>query len=51
MSKIQTTSKVSPKLPSMINLGRQGKRAWLSTLDTAHKLPDSPERANDQYEL
>ena len=37
MSKIETTSKVSLKLMSRINLGRRGARAKLSTLDTAHK--------------
>ena len=45
MSKFETISKVSLKLPSRINLGRRGVRAELWTLDTAHKLPHSPERA------
>ena len=44
MSKIETTSKVSLKLASMINLGRWSARAELSTLDTAHTLPHSHER-------
>ena len=35
MSKIETTSKVSLKLTSRVNLGRRGARAKLSTLDTA----------------
>ena len=38
MSKIETTSKVSVKPPSRINLERRSARAELSTLDTAHKL-------------
>ena len=46
MSKIETTSKVSLKLPSRINLGRRGAPAELSTLDITHKLPHSLERAN-----
>ena len=45
MYKIETTSKVSQKLTRKINLGRQGARAELSTLDTAPKLLHSPERA------
>ena len=45
MSKIETTSKVSLKLSSRINLGRQGARTELSTLDTAHKSPHIPEKA------
>ena len=49
MFKVQTTSKVSMKLTSWINLGRRGVRAELSTLDTAHRPPrpphNSPERA------
>ena len=44
MYKIETTSKVSQKLTRKINLGRQGARAELSTLDTAHRPPHSPER-------
>ena len=39
MSKTKTTSQVSLKLPSRINLEKQGARSDLSTLDTAHKLP------------
>ena len=39
MSKTKTTSKVSLKLSSRINLEKQGARSDLSTLDTAHKLP------------
>ena len=41
MSKIETTSKVSLKLPSRIRFGWQGAhaRGKLSTLDTAHMLP------------
>ena len=39
MYKIETTSKVSQKLTRKINLGRQGARAELSTLDTAHRPP------------
>ena len=35
---IETTSKVSLKLPRRINLERGGAHAELSTLDTAHKL-------------
>ena len=48
MCKIETTtsklstSNVSLKLTSRINLGRQGARAEVSTLDTAHKAPPSP---------
>ena len=39
MSKIETTSKVSLKLPSRINLGRRGARARRALdLDTAHKI-------------
>ena len=45
MSKIETTSKVSLKLPSRMKLGRRGARTELSALDTAHKLPHSLERA------
>ena len=50
MSKVETTSKVSLKLPSRINLDKQGAPAEFSTLDTAHKPPlprYSPERAKD----
>ena len=45
MSKIETTSKVSLKLPSRIHLGRRGARTELSTLDTDYKLLHSLERA------
>ena len=49
MSKIETTSKVSRKLTSRINLWRQGARAELPVLETAHKPPpDSLERASPQ---
>ena len=44
MSKIETTSKVSLKLTSKINLGRQGARNELSILDTAYKPFHSLER-------
>ena len=44
MSKIETTSKVSLKLTSKINLGRQGARNELSILDTAYKPIHSLER-------
>ena len=44
MSKIETTSKKSLKLPSRMNLGRRGAHTELSALDTAHKLPHSLER-------
>ena len=47
MSKIKTTNKVSLKLPSRINLGRRGTHPEFATLDTAHKLPRSPERAKE----
>ena len=47
MSKIETTSKVSLKLRSRTNLGRWDARAEPSTLDTAHKLPHSLERAKE----
>ena len=49
MSKIETTSKVSLKLASRINLGRQGMRAELSTLDTAHKPPPPPTPATHTH--
>ena len=39
MSKFKTTSKVSLKLPSKLNVGWWGARAKPSTLDTAHKHP------------
>ena len=39
MSKIETTSKVSLKLHSRINLRRRGVRSEPSTFDTTHKLP------------
>ena len=45
MSKIETTSKVSRKLTSRINLWRQGARAKLPTLETAHKHPPPPPTA------
>ena len=44
MSKIETTSKVSLKLTSRINLGMQGARNELSILDTAYKPFHSLER-------
>ena len=44
MSKIETTSKVSLKLPSRIKLGRRGTGAKLSTLDTAHKPPPTTKK-------
>ena len=43
MSKIETASKVSLKLTSMINFRRRGARAELLTLDTVHKLAHSLE--------
>ena len=46
MSKIETTSKVSVKLPSRINFGRQGERVELSFLDTPHKHPHNLEKVN-----
>ena len=45
MSKVQTTSKVSMKLTSWINLKSRGARAKPLNPDTAHKPPHSPERA------
>ena len=50
MSKIETTSKVSMKLVSRINIGTRGARAELSALYTAHKPPHSLERANPRLE-
>ena len=47
MSKIKTTSKVSLKLPSRINLGRRGShapRSWLWT--QAISSPTAPKRLN-----
>ena len=45
MSKTETTSKVSLKLRSRMNLWRRGTPTELSILDTAHKLaPPSPNR-------
>ena len=44
LPKIETTSKVSLKFPSRINLGRRGARAELSTLDTAHNPVPPPPR-------
>ena len=48
MSKIETTSKVSLKLPSWKNLGRRGACAELSILDTAHKPPPQSEKGYPQ---
>ena len=57
---METTSKVSLRLTSRINLGRRGARAELSTLGTTHNPPpthththththtQSPERAIPQ---
>ena len=44
MSKIETTIKVSLKLPRRINLGRQGARAELSTwtMPISPPLPTAP---------
>ena len=39
MSKIETTSQVSVRLTSRINLRKQGTPADLLPLDTAHKHP------------
>ena len=44
LPKIETTSKVSLKFLSRINLGRRGARAELSTLDTAHNPVPPPPR-------
>ena len=46
MSKLETTSKVSLKLPSRINLEKQGTRAEFSTLDTTRKPFHKLERVN-----
>ena len=42
MSKIKTTSKVSLKLPSWLNLGRRGACTELLTPDTGHESPPTP---------
>ena len=44
MPEIETTNKVSLKLPSYKNLGRRGACAELSILDTAYKPPPQSEK-------
>ena len=51
MYKIETTSKVSLKLTSRVNLERRDARAQLSTLGTAHNSPHSLERPNHTQPL